>query len=115
MASALRVPAGPAILASALFASALFVAVPAAAADAVESRALASCRAELFAQFPDGAIRTHRVDEISGNSRRTRIAFSVTADRRYTFECATGRNGEIVTAELDPPRGQDNQLAAGQR
>jgi len=101
----------PALLASALFASTLFVATPAAAEPA--QRAVGQCRAEMLAHFPAGAVRTYRVAEIGGNSRRTRVAINVTADRQYRFECAAGPDGRILAASFDPPR-SDAQLAAGQ-
>lgn len=86
----------------ALFASALFTATP-AAADGSDERALAQCRAELLSRFDDGAVRSYRVGSIAGNARRTRVTFYVNADRRYTFECAAGANGEVLTASLNPP------------
>ena len=95
--------------------AALLSPAPASAADGGEGRAVAECRAALLAAFPDGAVRNYRVREIAGNARRTRVSFFVTADRRYTFECAAGADGSIVTAELSPPRSSGAQLAAGQR
>ncbi len=94
------------------FVSAFLVAQPAAAEPA--ERAVAQCRAELLSRFGADEIRTYRVASISGNSRRTRVTFAVTADQRYTFECATDARGQILLANIDPPRG-GTQLAAGQR
>ena len=94
------------------FVSALIAAQPAAAEPA--ERAVAQCRAELLSRFGGDEIRSYRVAAISGNSRRTRVTFSVTADQRYTFECATDARGQILIANIDPPRG-GTQLAAGQR
>jgi hypothetical protein len=89
--------------------------VPNVAAAEPAERAVAACRAELVGRFAQGEIRQYRVASITGNSRRTRVSFVVTADRRYTFECAAGRDGSIELASLDPPRAEDPQLAAGQR
>jgi hypothetical protein len=86
----------------ALFASALFTATPAAAGGS-DSQAVAQCRAELLSRFDAGAIRSYRVGAIAGNSRRTRVTIYVNADRRYTFDCAAGANGEVLTASLNPP------------
>jgi hypothetical protein len=86
----------------ALFASALFTATPAAALGSDE-RAISQCRTELLSRFDPGAIRSYRVGSIAGNTRRTRVTFFVNADRRYTFECAAGANGEVLTASLTPP------------
>ena len=108
MKSALRI----AVVIPALFASALFVGTPAFAES--DGQAVAQCRAELLSRFEEGAIRSYRIGQIAGNSRRTRVTIYVNADRRYTFECAAGANGEVLTASLTPPRG-GAQLAAGQR
>ena len=97
MKSALLMTAIPA-----LFASALFTATP-AAADGSDERAVAQCRAELLGRFEEGAVRSYRVGSIAGNARRTRVTIYATADRRYTFECAAGPNGEVLTASLNPP------------
>ena len=97
MKSALLMTAIPA-----LFASALFTATPAAAGGS-DSQAVAQCRAELLSRFDEGTIRSYRVGPIAGNSRRTRVTFYVNADRRYTFECAAGATGEVLTASLNPP------------
>lgn len=109
MKSALRL----AVVIPALLASALFIGTPAFAES--DGQAVAQCRAELLSRFEDGAIRSYRIGQIAGNSRRTRVTIYVNADRRYTFECAAGANGEILTASLDPARGGAPQLAAGQR
>ena len=93
--------------------TALSLATPAAAES--DARAVNICRAELLGRFPEGTIRSYRVASIAGNSRRTRVTFSVTADQRYTFECAADSRGQILLATFDPPRGGDRQLAAGQR
>jgi len=98
MKSALLMTAIPA-----LFASALSTATPATAGDGSDSRAVAQCRAELLSRFDEGAVRSYRIGSIAGNSRRTRVTFYVNADRRYTFECAAGANGEVLTASLNPP------------
>lgn len=105
MKSALLMTAIPA-----LFASALFTATPAAAAGSDE-RAVSQCRTELLSRFDAGAIRSYRIGSITGNSRRTRVTIFVNADRRYTFECAAGANGEAVTATLNPPA--STRLAGG--
>jgi hypothetical protein len=90
----------------------LTAASPAAAEPA--ERAVAQCRAELLSRFDSNAIRSYRVASIAGNSRRTRVTFTVNADQRYTFECAADSAGQILIANLDPPRG-GAQLASGQR
>ncbi len=108
MKSALRL----AVVIPALFASALFIGTPAFAES--DSQAVAQCRAELLSRFDEGAIRSYRIGPIAGNSRRTRVTIYVNADRRYTFECAAGANGEVLTASLDPAR-IGPRLAAGQR
>lgn len=94
------------------FVASLAVATPAAAEPA--ERAVAACRAELLSRFPDG-VRNYRVTDISGNSRRTRVTISVSADRRYRFDCAAGADGRILSAAFDPPHGEARQVAAGQR
>lgn len=96
-------------LVAAGLAAALFAAAPAAAEPA--QRAVAACRAELLSRFPEG-VRNYRITDISGNSRRTRVTISVTADQRYTFECAAGADGRVVSAAFDPPRGAAQQAAA---
>lgn len=100
----------PLLVPAALAGSALFASSPAYAMSNAESRAVAQCRAELVRQFPDGALTSHRVGAIAGNSRHTRVTLYATADRRYTFECAADANGRVVTAALNPPR--DSRLAA---
>ena len=111
MTSPLRLTVAPLILASAMFASALLVATPAMAGP--QEQAVAQCRAELIGQFPDGAIRNYRLARIGGNSRGMRIRFVVNADRRYSFECRSGGDGQLIAATFNPPR--DRQLAAEQR
>ena len=106
MKSALLMTAIPA-----LFASALFVSTPAAADTGADERAVAQCRADLLSRFDAGAVRSYRIGAIAGNSRRTRVTIFVNADRRYTFECAAGANGEAVTATLNPP--VSTRLAGG--
>ena len=108
MKSALRF----AVVIPALFASALFIGTPAFAES--DSQAVAQCRTELLSRFEEGAIRSYRIGQIAGNSRRTRVTIYVNADRRYTFECAAGANGEVLTASLDPAR-TGPRLASGQR
>ena len=90
----------PVLLPVALFGSA-FLAAPASAQN--DARAVAQCRAELERQFPEGALRSHRVASIRGNSRRVTVNLVATADRRYTFECVTDGDGAIQTAALNPP------------
>ena len=97
----------------ALFASTLFLATPAFAES--DGRAVAQCRAELMSRFEPGAIRSYRIREIAGNARRTRVTIYVNSDRRYTFECAAGANGEVLAASFDPARSGGPQLAAGRR
>jgi len=94
-----------------LIAAAAAAATPAAAADPA-GRAVAQCRAEMLEAFPADSIRNHRIGEIAGNSRRTRVTIYVNADRRYTFECVAGRDG-VVVASFDPPLRA--QLASGGR
>jgi hypothetical protein len=98
-------------LAPALLASALVATAPAAAEPA--QRAVAACRAELLARLPDA--RNYRVADISGNSRRTEVTINVTADQRYTFECAAGPDGRVISAEFNPPRGGAQQASAANR
>ena len=98
----------------ALLGSALWTASPAAALGPVE-RAVADCRAEALGQFGPGEVRSHRIGEIEGNSRSTRVTIYLTADRRYTFRCASDGQGRIVTASFSPARPSGPQLAAGQR
>ena len=93
----------------ALAASLAGLATPASAEPA--GRAVDQCRAELIASFPADAIRSHRVLSIdNSSSRRTEVSFSVTADRRYRFECTVDSRGRIVTAAFSPARSA--QLAA---
>ena len=96
MKSSLLIAAVPA-----LFASTLFHATPALAEN--DGRAVAQCRAELLSRFDEGAIRSYRIGPIAGNSRRTRVTIYVDADRRYTFECAAGADGGVLSASLNPP------------
>jgi hypothetical protein len=104
------------ILKTALPLAAILIASgPAAAASEAEGRAVAACRAEMLSRFDAGQVRSHRVGEIAGNSRSTRVTLFVNADRRYTFACAADRDGRVVTASFDPSRGNGPQLAAGQR
>lgn len=91
----------------------LWTASPALALGPTE-RAIADCRAQALGQFGAGEIRSHRIGEIAGNSRSTRVTIYVTADRRYTFRCASDGQGRIVTAALSPAR-EGPQLASGQR
>jgi len=91
------------------------VPAPASALSDAEGRAVAQCRTELLSRFDQGAIRSYRIGTISGSARSTRVTFFVNADQRYTFECATDRSGQIVTASFDPARNGDRQLAAGNR
>lgn len=102
------------LLGSALIGAAALTASPAAASEA-EGRAVAQCRAEMLSRFDEGAIRSYRIGEIGGGARSTRVTIYVNADRRYTFECAADRSGQIVTASFTPPRNGDRQLAAGNR
>jgi hypothetical protein len=94
-----------------LIGSALASLSPAAAASETDGRAVAQCRAEVLRHFPAGAIRNQRVASISGNARHTRVAMFVTADRRYSFDCATDAAGNVVTASWNPPT--DTRLASG--
>ena len=96
-------------LVTAALTSTVLAAAPAAAEPA--QRAVAACRAELLSRFPEG-VRNYRVTDISGNSRRTRVTISVTADRRYTFECAAGADGQVLSAAFDPPRSTQSAAAA---
>ena len=99
----------PVLLPVALLGSA-FLAAPASAQN--DARAVAQCRAELERQFPEGALRSHRVASIRGNSRRVTVNLIATADRRYTFECVTDGNGAVQTASLNPPA--NTRLAGAQ-
>jgi hypothetical protein len=104
------------ILLSALpVAAALLAASPASALSDSEGRAVAACRSEMLSRFDAGAVRSYRVGAIAGSSRSTRVTLYVNADRRYAFQCAADRQGQIVTASFDPARGNERQLAAGQR
>lgn len=98
------------LLAPALAGVALSTASPASAATESEGRAVAQCRAEVLRHFPQEQIRSQRIAEISGNSRRTRIAMFVTTDRRYSFECTAGADGRVLTASWNPP--VDTRLAS---
>lgn len=77
-----------------------------------DARAVAQCRAEMLRQFPEGAVQSHRIASIDGNSRRTRVQIVINADRRYTFDCATDATGTVQTAALNPPA--STRLAGGQ-
>jgi hypothetical protein len=104
------------ILLSALpLAAALLAAAPAQALSDSDGRAVAACRAEMLSRFDAGQVRSYRVGEIAGTSRNTRVTLYVNADRRYTFACAADGRGQIVTASIDPPRGNTRQLAGGGR
>jgi hypothetical protein len=103
------------IFLTALPLAAALASAPAAAVSDSDGRAVAQCRAELLGRFDEGAIRSYRIGEIAGSARSTRVTFYVDADRRYRFECAADRSGRIVTASFDPARGNDRQLAAGNR
>lgn len=104
------------ILLSALpVAAALLAASPAAAVSDSDGRAVAACRTEMLSRFDAGAVRSFRIGEIAGSARNTRVTFYVNAERRYEFQCAADRQGQIVTASFDPARTGDRQLAAGQR
>ena len=108
MTRALGLAAAPLLLGAAL------IAQPAAAEPG--QRAVSQCRAEMLNHFPAGAVRNYRVADISGNSRRTRVTIHVTADQRYTFECAASADGRILTASFNPPRsGTQSASAAAQR
>jgi hypothetical protein len=97
-----------ALLSVASAAVAFFV-QPAFAQD--EGRAVARCRAVMLRQFPEGAIQSHRVASIQGNSRRIRVHLIVNADRRYTFDCVADGDGAVQTAVMTPPA---NTSVAGQ-
>jgi len=99
----------PILIPVAMIGSAFWAASPAVAQN--DARAVAQCRAEMLRQFPEGAVRSHRIGEISGNSRRVRVSMFVNADRRYNFECVTDAEGNIQTAALNPPA--NTRLAAG--
>lgn len=109
MKSALKLSIVPAIAAAAFLAPS-----PAAALGPAE-RAVAQCRSQALSHFGAGEVRSHRIGEIGGNSRTTRVTIYVNADRRYTFDCAVGGDGRIVTASFTPARPGGPQLAAGQR
>lgn len=109
MKSALKLSVLPALLATALLSPS-----PAAALGPTE-RAVALCRSQALAGFGEDEVRSHRIGTIAGNARRTRVTIYVTADRRYTFECAVGVNGRIETAAFTPARPTGPQLAAGAR
>jgi len=96
-------------------AAALLAATPASALSGSEGRAVAACRAEMLSRFDTGAVRSHRIGAITGSSRSTRVTLYVNADRRYEFRCAADRQGQIVTASFNPARGNERQLAAGNR
>ena len=96
-------------------AAALLSSAPAQALSHSDGRAVAACRAEMLSRFEAGQVRSYRVGEIAGSSRNTRVTFLVNADRRYTFACAADGRGQIVTASIDPPRGNARQLAGGGR
>lgn len=89
------------LLPVAVMGSAFWAVAPAVAQN--DSRAVAQCRAEMLRQFPDGAVRSHRIGAITGNSRRVRVTMFATADRRYSFDCVTDAEGSIQTAALNPP------------
>jgi hypothetical protein len=101
------------LLAALPLAAALFASAPAQAVSDAEGRAVAACRAEMLSRFDAGQVRYYRVGEIAGTSRNIRVTLYVNADRRYTFACAANGQGQIVTASIDPPRGNERQLAAG--
>jgi len=94
-------------------AAALFAAAPASAISDSEGRAVAACRAEMLSRFESDAVRSFRIGEIAGSARSTRVTIYVNADRRYTFECAAGRDGQVQTASLNPPAA--TRLAGGNR
>jgi hypothetical protein len=93
----------------------LLTSAPARALSDSDGRAVAACRAEMLSRFEAGQVRSYRVGEIAGTSRNTRVTFLVNADRRYSFACAADGQGRIVTASIDPPRGNGRQLAGGGR
>ena len=103
MTRALALSLAPVLLGAGLLATA-----PAAAEPA--QRAVAACRAELLSRLPEA--RNYRIADISGNSRRTEVTINVTADQRYTFECAAGPDGRIISADFNPPRGRAQQASA---
>lgn len=84
-------------------AAALLASAPASALSDAEGRAIAACRTEMLGRFDAGAVRSYRIGEIAGSSRNTRVTIYVNADRRYTFECGAGANGQVLTASLTPP------------
>ena len=101
------------LLAPTLVGSSLVAYGPASAAAAEnDGRAVAQCRAEVLRHFPAETIRSLRIASITGNSRRTRVEMFVTTDRRYSFECTTGRDGQVVIASWNPP--VERRLAAVQ-
>jgi hypothetical protein len=101
------------LLAALPIAAALFASAPAQALSDSEGRAVAACRAEMLSRFDAGQVRSYRIGEIAGTSRNTRITLYVNADRRYTFACSADGQGRIVTASIDPPLGNERQLASG--
>ena len=103
----------PAAIAPALLLAGAFAPTPAVAGPA--ERAVAQCRAEMLARFPEGSVRAYRLAEVAGNSRGTRITYRLTADRRYRFDCTADSEGRLQVASLDPPRQAGPQLAAGER
>jgi hypothetical protein len=84
-------------------AAALLASAPASALSDSEGRAVAACRSEMLGRFEAGAVRSYRIGEIAGSARTTRVTIYVNADRRYTFECGAGANGQVLTASLTPP------------
>jgi hypothetical protein len=84
-------------------AAALSAAGPASALSDADGRAVAACRAEMLSRFEAGSVRSFRIGEIAGSSRRTRVTIYVNADRRYTFECGAGADGRVLTAAFNPP------------
>jgi hypothetical protein len=84
-------------------AATLLASSPASALSDADGRAVAACRTEMLSRFDNGAVRSFRIGEIAGSSRRTRVTIYVNADRRYTFECGAGPNGQVLTASLNPP------------
>jgi len=84
-------------------AATLFASSPASAVSDADGRAVAACRAEMLSRFDSGAVRSFRIGEIAGSSRNIRVTIYVNADRRYTFECGAGPNGQVLTASLNPP------------
>ena len=68
-----------------------------------DGRAVAQCRAEVLRHFPAETVLSRRIVSITGNSRHTRVAMTVTTDRRYSFDCRTDAAGRVVTAAWNPP------------